>query len=92
MFLSPLVVMAADCEIDSSSGVPEIEAPPPLVTNPAPLSSIPGPAQVAQETPRPVAAPRPLVRTPSRGPPLPVLRFPKVSRGRGYIMDMGVSI
>ncbi|KAM8724449.1 serine/threonine-protein kinase WNK4-like isoform 1-T1 [Acanthopagrus schlegelii] len=68
---------ASDCEIDSSSGVPEIEAPPPLVTNPAPLSSIPGPAQVAQETPRPVAAPRPLVRTPSRGPPLPVLRFPK---------------
>lgn len=92
MFLSPLVAMAADCEIDNSSGLPEIEAPPPPITNPAPFSSIPGSAQVAQETPRPEAAPRPPSRTPSRGPPLPVLRFPKVSRGRGYIMGRGVAI
>ena len=89
MFLSPLVAMAADCEIDNSSGLPETEAPPPSVTNRAPLSSIPGSAQVAQETPRPEAAPRPLVRTPSRGPPLPVLRFPKV-RGGVAILWVGV--
>ncbi len=86
MSLSPPVSMAADCEMDSSfssSGVLEkVEATPPHVTNPAPLSSVPAPAPVAQEIPQ-LEAPPPVTRTPSKAPPLPVLRFPKVGRGRG---------
>lgn len=83
--------MAADCEIGSSfssSGVPDnVETTPPPVTNPAPVSSVHAPALVAQETPHPETGPRPLTRTPSKAPPLPVLRFPKVSRGRGYNLE-----
>lgn len=79
MSLSPLVAMAADCEMDSSfssSGVPvKVEA-----TNPAPLSHVPAPAPVAQETPW-LEAPTPVTRALSKAPPLPVLRFPKVGRG-----------
>ncbi|KAK5856874.1 hypothetical protein PBY51_008437 [Eleginops maclovinus] len=47
--------------------------PTPL-TQPATLHN--APAAVAQETPRPPAPP-PLTRTPSKAPPLPVLRYPK---------------
>lgn len=84
MFLSPLVAVAADCEMDISSGILEkVEATPPVVTNPAPLSYVPAPAPVTQQTPRAKDTPPPLTRAPFKGPPLPVLRFPKVSRGRG---------
>ncbi|KAE8282657.1 Serine/threonine-protein kinase WNK4 [Larimichthys crocea] len=72
---------ATYCEIGSSfssSGVPDnVETTPPPVTNPAPVSSVHAPALVAQETPHPETGPRPLTRTPSKAPPLPVLRFPK---------------
>ncbi|KAM9345922.1 serine/threonine-protein kinase WNK4-like [Symphorus nematophorus] len=75
----------SDCEMDTSfsfSDVPEkLEATPPLpVTSSALLSAVPSPsapAPAAQETPRPEAAPPPLIRTRSKAPPLPVLRFPK---------------
>lgn len=81
MYLSILVVMAADSEIDSSyssSGVLEnVKATPPPVMNPAPVSLGPTPAPVAQETPH-LQAPPPLM---SKPPPLPVLKFPKVRRG-----------
>ncbi|KAK1875608.1 Serine/threonine-protein kinase WNK4, partial [Dissostichus eleginoides] len=67
----------ADSEMETSSGVPErVEATPPPLTNPAPLYYVPAPAAVAQETPRPQAPP-PVTRTPSKAPPLPVLRYPK---------------
>ncbi|XP_033973271.1 LOW QUALITY PROTEIN: serine/threonine-protein kinase WNK4-like [Trematomus bernacchii] len=67
----------ADSEMDTSSGVPErVEATPPPLTNPAPLYYVPAPAAVAQETPRPQVPP-PVTRTPSKAPPLPVLRYPK---------------
>ncbi|XP_070837087.1 serine/threonine-protein kinase WNK4-like [Chaetodon trifascialis] len=69
---------AADCEMDSSSGVLEkVEATPPPVTTPTPLPSVPTPVPVAQETPRPKPLPSHLSRAPSKAPPLPVLRFPK---------------
>uniref|UniRef100_UPI0037E7563A serine/threonine-protein kinase WNK4-like isoform X2 n=1 Tax=Semicossyphus pulcher TaxID=241346 RepID=UPI0037E7563A len=65
----------SDCEIEksfSSSGAPEnVEA-----TNPAPISSVPTPAPVVPEAPRPKAPP-PVSRTHSKPPPLPVLRFPR---------------
>ncbi|KAI3359462.1 hypothetical protein L3Q82_013780 [Scortum barcoo] len=69
----------SDCEIDSfrSSGASEkVEATPPHVTSPTPLSPVPAPAPVAQETPR-LEAPPAMIRTSSKAPPLPVLRFPK---------------
>lgn len=64
--------------MDSSSGIlDQVEATPPAVLSPAP---------VALEIPRPKAA---LTRAPFKGPPLPVLRFPKVSRGRGCCRESG---
>ena len=90
MMTSLHLIFAADCEPDSSfgsSGVPEnVEATPPDVTRHAPLPSAPAP--VAQETPQPQAPP-PVTRAPSKAPPLPVLRFPRVSRGRGQGRDRG---
>lgn len=74
--LSPLVAMTADWEIDISSGVlEEVEATLPPVTNPAPSTSSSAP--VVKETLYSVSRP------PPKAPPLPVLRFPKVSRGWG---------
>ncbi|XP_051275746.1 serine/threonine-protein kinase WNK4 isoform X2 [Dicentrarchus labrax] len=71
----------SDCEMDTSFGsfgVPDkVETTPPPVTNPAPLLSIPAPAPVAQKTPRREAVPLHVTRAPFKGPPLPVLRFPK---------------
>lgn len=70
--------MAAD------SGFPEkVEATPPPIPNPALVPSFSTPALVPQGTPRPKT------RVLSKAPPLPVLRFPKVRRGRGLIMNTG---
>lgn len=71
------LLTAADCDTDFSFSSSGVEAPPPPVKNPAP-------PPVVQETPRPEAPP-PVTRLLSKAkpPPLPVLRFPKVSRGGG---------
>ncbi|XP_049896733.1 LOW QUALITY PROTEIN: serine/threonine-protein kinase WNK4-like [Epinephelus moara] len=64
--------LAADCDMEtslSSSGVLQKgEATPPPVTHYSPLPSVPAPA---------LGTPRHVTRTPSKAPPLPVLRFPK---------------
>lgn len=89
------VTMAADGEMGSSfgsSGLPEkVETTAPLTTSHAPFSSVPAPAPVVQETPQPEMTPPPPVRAPSKPPPLPVLRFPKVRSGWGLAGARGVA-
>nr|XP_033501087.1 serine/threonine-protein kinase WNK4-like isoform X3 [Epinephelus lanceolatus] len=62
----------SDCDMEtslSSSGVlQKVEATPPPGTHYSPLPSVPAPA---------LATPRHVTWTPSKAPPLPVLRFPK---------------
>ncbi|XP_075939510.1 serine/threonine-protein kinase WNK4-like isoform X3 [Anarhichas minor] len=67
----------ATSDREINAGVLEkAEATPHVVPRHAPLYSVPAPAPVVQETSQPQAPP-PLIRTPSKAPPLPVLRFPK---------------